>query len=357
MIILRPPGSLGLKVANFVDSFLTGSSATTLAVSVPNSSQAAVGDLMVMVVETNLYYWSGVPVGWELVASNAAFTTDRASIYVYQRIKDGTEAATVTWGPTNSACAIAARVLVIPGADKIVNQSSTFSTSSVSTIPTPSLGVTMPGALFFRMMSLYRTSGTPLTPSPTYDVDMIPMPEVHSNTSFFTTLAMGYKSVLVAPEMEPLYNHTINPTSRYASMSLEVVPKMGRTITATQKATLTAQQDNSARVGLDTDLVNWTASGAGSVASSAGLVIQGEGPVNLTGKIDREYWSGTGTAIFKLDGVEITRMDFASYAATLPAGLNFYVKSGQVLSVTTNTANVGGSSKMQTSSYIQIAPL
>lgn len=352
MIILRPPGSLGLKVSNFADSFLTGSSATTLTVTLP---AASVGDLMVMVVETNLYHWSGIPVGWELVASNAAFTTNRANIYVYQRIKDGTEGATLTWGPTNSACAIGARVMVIPGAEKILNQSNTFSVSSVAAIPTPSLGVTMPGSLFFRMMSLYRTSGTPLTPSPTYDVDMIPMSEVHSNTSFFTTLAMAYKNVPIAPEFEPLYNHTINPTSRYASMSLEVVPKMGRTIAATQRATLTASQQNIPTV--DTDLVNWTASNGSTVVSSAGLVIQGDGPVNLTGKIDREYWSGNGTAIFKLDGVEIARMAFDAYAATLPTGLNFYVKSGQVLSVATNTASAGGSSKIQPSSYIQIAPL
>ncbi|MEU2237477.1 hypothetical protein [Streptomyces vietnamensis] len=347
-------GGSRLQVSTYVDSYLNGASATTLAVTVPGSSQAANGDLMVMVVETNLYYWSGVPAGWELVASNSAFTTNRASIYVYQRVKDGTEAATVTWGPANSACAIAARVLVIPGADKIVNQSSTFSTSSVSLIPTPTLSVTMPGSLFFRMMSLYRTSGTPLTPSPTYGVDMTPMPEVHSNTSFFTTLAMAYKNVPI-PELEPLYNHTINPTSRYASMSLEVVPKMGRTIAALQQVTLTASQQNVPTV--DTDLVGWTPRDANSTASSAGLVVRGDGPVNLTAKIDREYWSGAGTAIFKLDGVEITRVDFGSYSATLPAGLNFYVKNGQVLSVTTNTANAGGSSKMQPTSYLQITPI
>ncbi|MEU2228544.1 hypothetical protein [Streptomyces sp. NPDC018347] len=138
-------------------------------------------------------------------------------------------------------------------------------------------------------------------------------------------------------------------------MSLEVVPKMGRTIAALQQVTLTASQQNVPTV--DTDLVGWTPRDANSTASSAGLVVRGDGPVNLTAKIDREYWSGAGTAIFKLDGVEITRVDFGSYSATLPAGLNFYVKNGQVLSVTTNTANAGGSSKMQPTSYLQITPI
>lgn len=346
------PSTLGLKISTYADSFLTGSSATTLAVSLPAATN---GDLMVMVVESNLYYWNGVPVGWELVASNAAFTTNRASIYVYQRIKDGTEGATVSWGPANSACAIAARVMVIPGADKIVNQANTFSTSSVSAVPTPALLVTIPGSLFFRALALYRTSGTPLTPSPTYDADMTPMPEVHSNTSFFTTLAMAYKNVGAAPEVEPLANHSMTPTTRYATMSFEVVPKMARTITATQKVTLTAQQNNNPNV--DTDLVGWTASGAGSVASSAGLVVQGDGPVNLTGNVSRVYWSGNGTVIVKLDGIEITRIPLTGYGITFPAGLNFYAKSGQTVSVATNTDTSGGSSQITTGSFIQIAPI
>ncbi|WGH21933.1 minor tail protein [Rhodococcus phage Trogglehumper] len=350
MIILRPPSPLGLQVSNYADSFLSGTSATTLAVNLP---AANIGDLMVMVVETNLYYATAVPTGWELAGSDAQFTTNRISIYVFQRIKDGTEGSTVTFGPTNSACAIAARVLVIPGADKILNWKSTFSVSSVSTVPTPALGVTVPGALFVRALALYKTSNVPAGSGPTYDADMNPMLDVHSNTSFFTTLGMATK-LIPQPAVQPLSNHTINPTSRYATMSFEIVPKVPKTLVNTQRVKLSATTQTTP--GVENQLLNWDPTDANAVGGVQGLVVQGDGPATLSGNVARPGFNGNWTATYKVDGAEFFSMTASSFGAALPAGLKFYFRQGQVISMYFNAVSTGSNAQVDASTWMALTP-
>lgn len=350
MIILRPPSPLGLQVSNYADSLLSGTSATTLAVNLP---AANIGDLMVMIVETNLYYATAVPAGWEIAGVDAQFTTNRISIYVFQRIKDGTEGATVTFGPTNSACAIAARVLVIPGADKIINWKSTFATTSVSTVPTPALGVTVPGALFVRALALYKTSNSPAGSGPTYDTDMVPMSEVHSNTSFFTTLAMATKPI-PQPAAQPLSNHTINPTSRYATMSFEIPPKTAKTLVNTQRVDLAAQ--TATTPGVENQLYNWNPANGNSVGGVQGLVVQGDGPATLTGRVSRPGFNGNYTVSCKVDGAEFFSLTASSFGADFPAGLKFYFRQGQVISMHFNAVSTGDNAAVSTATWMQIAP-
>lgn len=340
-----------LGVSTYVDTFVTGTSQSSLAVTIPPANN---GDLMVMLVACQLYYTTTVPTGWTLSASNAAFTSNRASLYVYSRIKDGTEGSTVTWGPANSATAIAARIMVIPGGDLVMNSSSTFSVTSTSNIPTTNLGVTVPGSLFFRSISARRTSSTPASPTLGWDADMVGMAEVHSNTSFYVTLGMANKYV-PSPEYEPDSTSAITPASQYASISFSVSPKVPKTLTFTQKVTLKANQTNS--INVETQLLGWNSGATGTVPVNEGLLIQGNGPVTLVGTITRGTFSGTGTAIFKIDGIEIYRVAFTNSAATVAANTTLDVRDGQLLSVHTITNTAGAASQMLTSSTFQINPI
>lgn len=350
-------GSVDLRprVSDYVDTFNTTTSTANLAIQLPSGS---VGDLLLVAVVWQSWNPPAAPAGWTVAANGAVAATNRPELIIYQRIRDGSEAATFAFGNLTTVSSIAARALNITNAGLVSNNSNIVSTvSGPSSAVVPQIGNTVPDSLMMRFVGARQTSASP-TLTLAWSAGWEGMPEVRSATSMWSTLGAATKS-LPSVGTEPDLTVPGTTSFTHSSISLQVPPKLATsTLGAVMKrAKLAAQQE--IPMNTPTGLVGWASEGApnNGTVSSGGLVVVGDGKALVEGRVSRNWWGGAQVIEVTLNGYTFsTYTGGGTDQSITPVTVD--LRDGQVLGYRiTNSANPGGDLQYNTNTYIQYTPV
>lgn len=341
-------------VSAYADSFNTTASTNNLAIQLP---QGSIGDLMLVAVVWQSWNPPPTPTGWTIAANGATAATNRPEIIIYQRVRDGSETATLLFGNLTTVSAIAARAFNIPNGGLVSNYSNVVATTAgVSSAVVPLIGNTVPDSLMMRFVGARQTAATPSL-ALTWSAGWEGMSEVRAATSMWSTLGVAVKPLSTVAS-EPALTVLGNMPFSHSSISLQVPPRLpvGSLGSGTKRVNLTAMQEIPKNT--PTQLVNWSpATTAPGMAAYGGLVVVGDGKALVEGKVARGWWGGSQFIEITLNGETVGTYSEGGTEITI-APMTLDLRDGQILGYRiSNTANPGGDLQYTANTFIQYTPI